>query len=204
MHNNKIEATGYNLGWFASQPCCPCASFRSLGGEKMKQIILTLWLLFIPVISLASGSVPSMPTPQINTIDESKPPLSLSQQAKWAQLVGRWFGSEITKNGGKVMWIAERLNDGKYKIHFRIIDASGKQRDKIEVGEWGISGPVYFTIYKGDVDGDKVVPVDPTDPFNRDAYKILRLTNDIFEYESFDSANKYTVRKVSPEFKFPE
>lgn len=167
-------------------------------------IIITLCLVFVPIIAFATGSVPTPPTPQINVIDEGKPPLSLSQQAKWAQLVGRWFGSEITKNGGKVMWIAERNNDGKYKIHFRIIEASGNQINKIEVGEWGVSGPVYFTIYKADLDGDKVVPVDPTDPYNRDAYKILRLTNDIFEYESFDSNNKYSVRKVSTDFTFPE
>jgi len=169
-----------------------------------KIVFSALWLILVPALTFATGSVPTLPMPQINSVDESKPPLSLTQQSKWTQLVGRWFGSEMTKAGGRVMWIVERNNDGKYKIHFRIINASGNQTDKIEVGEWGVSGSVYFTIYKGDLVGDKMVPVDPTDPYNRDAYKILKLTNDSFEYESFDSSNKYSVGKVKPEFTFPQ
>jgi len=137
-------------------------------------------------------------------IDEGKPYLTQSQEAKWTQLTGRWFGSELTKTGGKVMWIAERRNDGTYRIQFRIIDISGKKQEKIEMGEWGVSGDIYFTTYKADLVGDKVVPVDPTDPYNRDAYRILKLTNETFEYISVDSSNKWTVRKVPADFKFPE
>lgn len=102
------------------------------------------------------------------------------------------------------MWIVERRNDGIYKIHFRVIDPLGEKTDKIELGEWGVSGPIYFTIYKGYIERDKIIPVDPADPYNRDAYQILKLDDEIFEYESFDPVNKYTVRRVPSHFEFPE
>ncbi len=56
----------------------------------------------------------------------------------------------------------------------------------------------------GDVEEDKIVPVDPTDPYGRYAYKILKLNDEIFEYESLEPANKYTVRRVPSGFEFPE
>jgi len=170
----------------------------------MRMIAITLCLFLFSVAGCSTISTPASSPTQINVIDEGKPALSLSQKEKWTQLVGKWFGNQPTKSEGRIMWIAERHNDGMYRIHFRVIDASGKKVDKTELGEWGVSGSVYFTIYKGDVEGDKIVPVDPTDPYNRDAYKILKLDNEIFEYESFDPVNKYTVRRVPSDFKFPE
>ncbi len=130
--------------------------------------------------------------------------LPTTREAKWPLLVGRWFGSTSTKEGGKYMWIGDKRNDGSDTIQFRLIDPSGKKDDKTEVGEWGVSGDVYFTIYKADVVGDREVPADATDPTNRDAYKMITLTDELFVYENLDNGVRFEAKKVPPTFTFPE
>ena len=119
-------------------------------------------------------------------------------------MVGTWFGNQPNKNGGRYMWIDHRYNDGTYKVNFRITDASGKRQEKTEIGEWGVAGDIVFSIYKGDLHGDKVVHVGPTDPYTRDVYRILKLTDELYEYELIDSDLKFTARRVSADFNFPE
>ena len=134
--------------------------------------------------------------------DAIKPPAT--RQAKWPLLVGKWFGSTSTEGGGKYIWIADRRNDGSYTNHFRTIPPSGKKEDKTESGEWGVSGDVFFTVYKADVQGDKLIPADAADPTNRDAYKIITLTQELFVYENLDEGIRYEAKKVPSDFTFPE
>ncbi|SPF45972.1 exported hypothetical protein [Syntrophobacter sp. SbD1] len=169
----------------------------------MKIITITVCLL-MPFFIFCTAAMPQTTEPQSNGIEYMKPPLSQSQNIRWAQLVGTWFGDQPTKDGGRYMWISNRYNDGTYKAHFRITDASGKKMEKIEVGEWGVAGDIEFLIYKGDLQGDKVVNVDPTDPNNRDVYKILKLNDEIYEYELIDSDIKFTAKRVPVDFSFPE
>ena len=171
----------------------------------MKKIAITLCFLLIPVIGCSKPSPTSTVPPKVSLQDEVTTKLLPTREAKWPLLVGKWFGSMSTKGGGKYMWIADRKNDGSYKIHFRVVEPSGKKNiDKIEVGEWGVSGNIYFTIYKADIEGGKTIPVDPTVPANRDAYKIRNLTNEVFEYEHLDNGVRFSVRKVAEDFVFPE
>jgi len=37
-----------------------------------------------------------------------------------------------------------------------------------------------------------------------DAYKIITLNSEVFEYESFSSGNRYTLIKVPDDFVFPD
>lgn len=171
----------------------------------MKKLSIISCLLCISTTCLAVTTPPSTPSPKLNLQDETSPTRSGStRQKKWAQLIGKWFGSLDLEGGGKYTWINERKNDGTYKVQFRITDASGKKEEFIEVGEWGVSGDIYFTIYKGDLEGGKIIPVDTTNPTYRDAYRILNLTNDIFEYEGLDEGSRFSVRKVAPNFTLPE
>jgi hypothetical protein len=161
-------------------------------------------LLLAAFFGFADIALPQTPEPQSNLIDDQKSRLNPAQEIKWSQMVGTWYGDQPTKSGRRYMWIDHRYNDGTYKTNFRIIDASGKRLEKTETGEWGVSGDIFFSIYKGDLHGDKVVPVDPANAHNRHAYKILRLTDDLFEYEHMDPGVKFTARKVSADFEFPE
>ena len=120
-------------------------------------------------------------------------------------MIGKWYGSQPTKEGGVKKWIVERMSPGTYKIVFRIYEKDATSYwEQIEVGEWGVSGPVYFSILRGWVKDGKLTPADPTDPFNYDAYKIISLTDEKFEYENYDSGDVYGIKKVPISFDFPD
>lgn len=135
-------------------------------------------------------------------ITSEKPSLTLSQEETWNLMVGKWYGDQPTKDGGRKQQIMERSPQGTYKITFRIHDKDGKYNDSAEAGHWGVSGPVYFTTFRGWVEDNQFSPSDPADPYNYDAYKIIRLDEKIFEYENYSSGNKYTIERVSNDFQF--
>ncbi|WP_445364935.1 hypothetical protein ACJJJB_11410 [Microbulbifer sp. ANSA001] len=136
-------------------------------------------------------------------ITSAKPSLTFSQEETWNLMLGKWYGSQPTKDGGKRQEIVERFPQGTYKITFRTYDKDGKIKEQTEAGQWGVSGPVYFTIFRGWVEDNHLSPSNPADPFNYDAYRIIKLDNEMLEYESYSSGNKYVIKKVSNDFQFP-
>ncbi|WKE67106.1 hypothetical protein PVT67_07685 [Gallaecimonas kandeliae] len=136
-------------------------------------------------------------------VTSEKPSLTVSQEETWNLMIGKWYGSQPTKDGGKKQEIVERFPQGTYKTIFRIHDKDGKIKEQTEAGQWGVSGPVYFTIFRGFVEGNKFFPSNPAEPYNYDAYKIIKLDKKVFEYENYSSGNKYTTERVSNDFQFP-
>ena len=136
-------------------------------------------------------------------VTSEKPSLTLSQEETWNLMIGKWFGSQPTKDGGKKQEIMERSPQGTYQITFRVYDKNGKMKEQSESGYWGVSGPVYFTIFRGWVEGNQLFPSNPADPYNYDAYRIIKLNNETFEYENYSSGDKYVIRRVPNDFKFP-
>src|SRR3546814_4829887 len=63
--------------------------------------------------------------------------------------VGRWYGEEPEPGGITRRWVVDAFPDGVFRITFRFYDADGSYREQVEVGEWGIYGPVYFLSNKG-------------------------------------------------------
>jgi hypothetical protein len=166
--------------------------------KNMKKLITVGCICFL---GLNGCSTTNTSTEEITS---SKPSTSLSQKEYWNLMIGRWYGSQPTKNGGKKEEIMEKLADGTYKITFRVSDPKNGKKESVEVGQWGISGSIYFSIFRGWVKGDKFTPSDPTDPYNYDAYRIINLTNKIFEYEHVTTGNHYTTKKVPVTFVFQE
>ncbi len=138
-----------------------------------------------------------------DAVTSQKPSLTLSQKETWNLMIGKWYGSQPTKDGGEKKEIMERSPQGTYQTTFRIYGKNGKYKEQAEAGHWGVSGPVYFTIFRGWVKGDQLSPSNPTDPYNYDAYKIIKLNNDVFEYENYSSGNKYVNKRVPNDFQFP-
>ena len=97
-------------------------------------------------------------------------------------LIDRWEGEIFTKDGDKRSWVMERFPDGTYRVSFRVVSPGNKEIQQVEVGLWGISGGVYFTLTRGVLENDQVVPADTTDPTLYDAYRIISLTDQTFEY----------------------
>jgi len=118
--------------------------------------------------------------------------------------VGRWYGETSQTGGVTKRWLVDAFPDGVFRITFRFYNADGSYREQIEVGEWGISGPVYFLSTKGWVDDGMFLKADTRNGELYDAYKILKLDAGVFEYEHFVNGNRYQIRKVETSFALPE
>ncbi len=167
----------------------------------MKSMLLLLLFAF-SVSPLITTTVSASDNTAATKIEAIKPDPTISQVERWRLMTGKWFGSQPTKDGKTLKWIVDRSEDGTYQIRFREYKSDGSFKENIEVGEWGVSGPIYFSVYKGRVDNGQLRRVNPTDPYNRDAYKITTLNDNIFVYESLEVPNRYTVKRVSPLFDF--
>ena len=128
------------------------------------------------------------------------PQLSNSEVVKWKTLTGRWYGSTLVNNGLKREWLIDRTIDGQYSIEFQTTNKDGSVDEQIEYGEWGISGDIYFTIFKSfSMDGVSD-STDLSDPYNRDTYKILKINDKVFEYKHIRTGEKFKTQKVEPTF----
>src|SRR3546814_7150459 len=99
--------------------------------------------------------------------------------------VGRWYGETPVAGGVTKRWVVDAFPDGVFRITFRFYDKDGSYREQVEVGEWGISGPVYFLSTKGWVDDGLFLKADTRNGELYDAYKILKLDAGVFEYEHY-------------------
>lgn len=125
---------------------------------------------------------------------------SRSDEQNFQILVGKWYGNQPTTDGGKREQLVIRNHDGTHIIHFRVHEPNGETWDQIEVGEWGISGDIYFTIFKGWIKNGTFKPSTGNVAYNRDAYKILELTGAQFVYESAQDGEVFSLEKVDAVF----
>lgn len=151
-----------------------------------------------------AGAPPESMHTSTVAVDGTKQELALTQLERRTRMLGRWYGSSPTREGGRTQWIVERVADGSYRTRFRLTESTGRMREWQEVGIWGVAGDIYFSIFTGWLDAGRVDPADPTDAYNYDAYRILSLEPARMEYESVDSENRFVVRKVDDAFLFPE
>lgn len=99
-------------------------------------------LLIIVVICLSlSGCTITNKLPQFY------PDLSKKDYTNWYRMTGKWYGNMESEDKGKNEWLVERNLDGTYIIQFKNTDKMGNVEKSTEIGEWGISGNIYFTIY---------------------------------------------------------
>lgn len=140
----------------------------------------------------------------VPAINASKAADHEAAEARRNLLIGRWYGETPATEGGKRLEITDKAADGTFTIQFRVIERSGKVSDQTEVGLWGITGPVFFSITRGWLFGGQLIPADPTRATYYDAYEILELTAERFRYKSFASGEEYTVNRVSADFSFPQ
>lgn len=127
----------------------------------------------------------------------------LHPQWEWKSMVGNWYSSETAKQGNTRQRLMQRFIDGSYKLTTKLKIKDKEISHNIEIGFWGISGPVYFSIFKGWVKHDKLAPSDTSNPDNYQAYKILELTDDQFKYQSFTTSSIVTLSRVSDDFIMP-
>jgi hypothetical protein len=157
-------------------------------------------MCFAFLIGCSSVRVATNPS----TIRAYKPDTPESAKKLRATLVGKWLGQAVTDDGRIRKWMSEKRADGSLKIHFRTYNKDGEYEEQFEVGLWGVSGPIYFTIIRAVIVNAMVNPIDPTDPYFYDAYEIIKLTGQEFECREVTTGDTYKAKKVADDFELPE
>ncbi len=154
-------------------------------------------LLAIILIHLLSGCATVKQVHQPDAISTVKPELDEDKLALRESFVGKWLSHQPTKDGGFRNTVIVRHPDSRYFIEFKIYDSLGVQKDTHnEFGFWGVSGGIYFTMYRAQINNDKYYEIDTSDAYNYDSYKILSTSEQKLIYQSLSSGNKYTYKKV--------
>ncbi|MEC4091915.1 hypothetical protein [Pseudoalteromonas rubra] len=145
-------------------------------------------LLILLVIVICSGckSISDL------NITESKPALTQDKKQLRASFVGKWESTQLTKEGNTRHALIQRSSDSRYIVEFKVYypDKTLKYQSK-EFGVWGVSGGVYFTMFRGWVENDNFSPADPNNAYYYDAYKILNVTDNQLSYENLSSGNRF-------------
>lgn len=162
----------------------------------MKNIIKSILCCFL-VILFSSSALVKAKAPAVTA---NKPELPVSARELRDSMVGNWLGEAPLKDGGTRKWLMQRKADGTYLVTFKLMPADKPEEIWHEVGFWGVSYPIYFSIMKGWVTENGIEPSDPSDPYFYDAYKIISVDSEKFKYKSFSSGNAFIIKKVSSEF----
>ena len=162
----------------------------------MKPTVLLLLLVFI-------ASCSSIYTTK-HRVNEVKLQLSGDQIENWSLMSGAWYAIQPTKIGGVRQVISERYPDGTYKIRFKTIRKDGEINEQTEIGQWGLVGNIYFSIYRGILTPEGIKYSNTSDPFNYDAYRVIELTESKLVYESIIEKTVFSAVRVDFDYAFPE
>ena len=176
-----------------------------------KQLGFLLLSTFLAACSQLKTSKPIAPVNLLDTaqveenlqIEEPDEVQTLASSATREMLLGKWYGIRKLKDGGQKEWLTERSADGTYRVDFRFVSADGSARSQSEVGFWGVSGDIYFRIFRGWVTVEGMKPADPTVAEHYDAYKIDGLDGEYFSYVHKVRGQQYTVKKMPNDFRLP-
>ncbi|MBU2894024.1 hypothetical protein KO495_11950 [Colwellia sp. D2M02] len=112
-------------------------------------------------------------------------------------LCGCWFSTNTTNEGLKSTEYSEILPDGSFEFTFSRFDSNNQLIEKVtELGDWGLVGDIHFTITKDEVIDEQLYAADLNDEGNYQAYRVLQLNHQIFEYQHILTNETYIMRRV--------
>lgn len=126
-----------------------------------------------------------------------KPKPSGEVMRRHRMMIGNWAGESPIEDAGQRRVLLQRYADGTFEVTFETYREGAPALIEKQVGQWGLSGPVYFTITTGWVDGDRIEPAKPGEPYFYDAYRVISLEEDLFEYESFSDGRRYVMHRAA-------
>ncbi len=148
-------------------------------------------LLLIFTFSLAFNSFAS------DEISAVKPSLTQDKAAQRTAFIGQWESSQPTKEGGGRKTMMDRQSDSRYVVEFTVLNEKSEVLYKQkEFGFWGVSGGIYFTMYRGSIENDEFFPVDPSNAYNYDTYQITDVSDNKLVYKSLSSENIFTYTRL--------
>jgi hypothetical protein len=182
--------------------------FRASVFTSLAQILLRASLvLALAPTAYATSSNPStsgtganLPTPSSPPEATQQPRLSpsLDPVARRIALVGRWYGETKTEKGDRLRWLTDREANGTYRTQY--VTSSDEGEGSIEIGQWGLSGSVLFTIQRAWIRNGDTQRADAANVYSYDAYDLLSLSENRLEYRSAGSGKHFVVRRVQSSF----
>jgi hypothetical protein len=115
-----------------------------------------------------------------------------------ALLFGRWYRNDIDEQGKQVVEYAELSADGSFEFTFVSTEQQTNVTEQvIELGDWGLVGNVHFTITKNELIDQQLYAADLNDSNNYQAYNVLQLNHQTFEYQHIETKEIFMMRKVT-------
>lgn len=118
------------------------------------------------------------------------------------EFLGYWIGEMPTKDGKFMKWLVERRLDGTFTLT-HVIKISPQDPVKFdpekaifELGTWGVSGNIYFTATRQYFEKGKIANFDTSVKGLYDAFKIIFFDGKTFTYQSIETGEEFTVKKV--------
>ena len=113
-------------------------------------------------------------------------------------LFGRWYRDDIDEQGKQVVEYAELSADGSFEFTFVSTEQQTNVTEQvIELGDWGLVGNVHFTITKSELIDQQLYAADLNDSNNYQAYNVLQLNHQTFEYQHVETKEIFMMRKVT-------
>ncbi len=169
---------------------------------RLALILLTVWASLAnsqPTLDQAKDSGVS----GLNFEHKDSPSLgrlapALDPVVRRQALLGRWYGETKTAEGQSLRWVTQREANGTYRTQYLLNKA--EPEESIEIGQWGISGSVFFTIQRVWIRNGETQRVDSSNVYSYDAYDITQIAEQSLEYRSAGSGRRFTVRRVGNSF----
>jgi len=123
---------------------------------------------------------------------------SLAMNYNRALLFGRWYRNDIDEKGLQTVEYAQLSADGSFEFTFMSTDQDTDVTEEvIELGDWGLVGNIHFTITKSELIEQQLYAADLNDSNNYQAYKVLQLNHQVFEYQHIETKEIFMMRKVT-------
>ena len=129
-----------------------------------------------------------------------KPRPPAEEQRLHELIVGNWVGETMAEGDRKGRFLAQHFEDGTLRVTVTSEASDGRASTEEYLGNWSISGPIYFTSVTGIAVERAADATDWEGTGNINAYEILEIDGKHFEYESFSSRTKFVARRVGEDF----
>ena len=151
------------------------------------------------VISTVFGET-SAAKPAPCVLHNYDPATSVDDRRRHELLVGNWVGETTGATGGKRRFLAQHFKDGTLRVTFKDEQPDGRAGIEEYVGNWGVSGSIYFRTLTGVAAGNVTDAADPAGSYRDRVYAILEIDDEHFEFESFAPGTKTRAQRVAASF----
>ena len=161
---------------------------NTTNGTTMKFSLMTIALT---LVLSGCASQQQQPAKSDRYLNESQ------RQSQWDNFVGHWRTQRSNVIGGKNTITIKRFKDGRFVIQFKVFDKQEILKEEHrEMGLWGISGDIYFTMFKGWIENDRFQPADSSKAALYNAYQIIEHGADKLTYRSLSSDNTFSYQRI--------